>query len=81
VSFYSLYMDRINSIEHVALLYCIAITSYWKPHTVWSFLYISEMTDTKKGTEHLYTLPLGNEACACTAVVCQVYGGYVLVKI
>ena len=39
--------------EHVALLYCIAITSYWKPHTVRSFLAQHQSDDRyTKYTEH-----------------------------
>jgi len=69
-------MDLNKLIENVALLYCIAITSYWKPHTVRSYLAQHQSDDRyTKCTEHLYTLSLGNAACACTAVACQIYVG------
>jgi len=38
--YYSLYMFRINLNENIALLHCIAITSYFQaspPHTVSTF--------------------------------------------
>jgi len=62
VRFWSLYMCWIFWTEHVALLYCIAITSYWKSHTVRSFLAHQSDDRYTKCTEHLYTLTLGNAA-------------------
>ena len=56
VRYHIICMDWINWTEHVALLYCIAITNYWKPHIVWSFL-VHQWDDWyTKCTEHLYTL-------------------------
>ena len=51
------------------------------PHTVWSFLAEHQSDDRyTKCTEYLYTLSLGNAACACTTVAGQMYGISALVE-
>jgi hypothetical protein len=53
VSFYIFYMDRINWTENAALPYCIDITTYCKPHTVWPFPVQHQSEDRyTKCTEH-----------------------------
>ena len=74
VRFWSLYMGCIFWTEHVTLLYCIAIKSYWKPHTLWSFLAHQSDDRYTKCTEHLYTLPLGNAAVLYRSLVSNICG-------
>jgi hypothetical protein len=72
-------MDWINWTENADSLYCIPITSYWKPHTVWPFP-VQHQSDDRytKCTEHLYTPSVGTAACAYATVVCQIYTVYVV---
>jgi len=65
--------------ENVALLYRIAITSYWKNNTVWPFLVQHQGDDRyTKCTEHLHTLYLDNADCAYSTVECLKYVGQLL---
>jgi len=64
VRFYIIYMDWINWIENAALLYCNAITRYWKPNTVWPFLVQHQEDDRyTKCTEYLHTI--FRQCCLC----------------